>query len=527
MAWGVSTTAVQMALNLVQGIVLVPLYLHYLDTSVYGGWLAASGVFAVLSLVDPGLGEVMRLRVAAALGRDDRPAAAVTIGTSIALLAGSVVALLLLGVTAATIIPVIVHIPGNERPAMTQALVVGVTGTGLLLAAYACTAILEAMQRQFAAGIAQIAAATVSITVSAFLLVYTRLGLMALALAPAIRAAVTLGISLPQVVTALRHDAVPRPRWAGDEARDLLHTVATVVLSRVASTVATQAAPILIANALGPAETVTFVMTARARDVLSSFPSRISHAAAPVLAHAVGTAATVDVSEEPRTRVARKALAVTALAIAVSGGMMACYLALNGAFVVRWIGAVHYGGMGLTFALALGGLMVSARDSLAYGIGAFGDLRFPARLIAVEVTLRLLLAVAFLHLLGSMGPPIAEVVAVALVAPPMTIRLRVLSRLRASEVRGTLARTATGCVVAFAVAILAARVASPGLSWLHLAWYGAIVATIVALLVLAIDVGARTSLVNASASLCASCRARRQPPTPPLPRPRTALQEHL
>ena len=63
-----------MGLVLVQGIVLVPLYVAKVPLALYGAWLATGNVLTWLEMVDPGTGDVIRQRVARLYGANDRAA---------------------------------------------------------------------------------------------------------------------------------------------------------------------------------------------------------------------------------------------------------------------------------------------------------------------------------------------------------------------------------------------------------------------------------------------------------------------
>jgi hypothetical protein len=56
-------------LVIVNGIVLVPLYLKYIDFKLYGAWLATGNVAAWLLLADAGFSDILRQRTAHLYGQ--------------------------------------------------------------------------------------------------------------------------------------------------------------------------------------------------------------------------------------------------------------------------------------------------------------------------------------------------------------------------------------------------------------------------------------------------------------------------
>ena len=48
--------------NVVINVILVPLYLHYISSELYGYWLAVGSVLGIVSMVDPGMADFIRQR---------------------------------------------------------------------------------------------------------------------------------------------------------------------------------------------------------------------------------------------------------------------------------------------------------------------------------------------------------------------------------------------------------------------------------------------------------------------------------
>ena len=58
-------------ITIIQGLVLVPLYLYYLGPELYGLWLASGGMLGMLWLMNFGIGSLLTQRVGRAYGRSD------------------------------------------------------------------------------------------------------------------------------------------------------------------------------------------------------------------------------------------------------------------------------------------------------------------------------------------------------------------------------------------------------------------------------------------------------------------------
>lgn len=60
-----------LVLGIIRGLVLVPLYLKFIDIKLYGAWLASGNVIVWLALMNPGLNELLRQQVAKFYGKKD------------------------------------------------------------------------------------------------------------------------------------------------------------------------------------------------------------------------------------------------------------------------------------------------------------------------------------------------------------------------------------------------------------------------------------------------------------------------
>ena len=76
------------ALVILQGFLLVPVYLARIPTDLYGAWLATGGILAWIELVDPGLGTLLQQRVAHTFGARDFGHLPAVVGTGFVVCAG-------------------------------------------------------------------------------------------------------------------------------------------------------------------------------------------------------------------------------------------------------------------------------------------------------------------------------------------------------------------------------------------------------------------------------------------------------
>jgi O-antigen/teichoic acid export membrane protein len=198
-------------------------------------------------------------------------------------------------------------------------------------------------------------------------------------------------------------------------ARELLGEAAFTFTSRVGIALLTRLDALMSAKLLSPASTVVLVLTGRAVDVVRLGADRIGAAAMPAIANLAGRLGTME---------ARRAHGlVGAYAGLVLGVLAGTAVAWNATFVRLWVGEAHYGGLGLTVAIALYGCLASFMGTFAQSVFALGGIRETAVIALLEGGARLALQLLLVGALGLVGFPVAAAGALLLVSLPLLVRV--------------------------------------------------------------------------------------------------------
>ena len=64
--------SINSVVTIVNGIIMVPLYFHYMSVSIYGAWLASGNMVAMIGLLESGFAGVVTQKMAKAIGEGDR-----------------------------------------------------------------------------------------------------------------------------------------------------------------------------------------------------------------------------------------------------------------------------------------------------------------------------------------------------------------------------------------------------------------------------------------------------------------------
>lgn len=394
-------------LLVVQGLVLVPVYLRHLGAETYGAWMASGDVLGWLAVLDLGIAGISVQRMSAAHGRGDHRAVGEYYGT------GVVVQGLLVGLLAALAVLVAPWVPGwvgLEGPAaaeLSSCFAVAGLAAGVGLLANVVSLLALSAQRMVFVNVSIFAAGVVQIVLTLALL-YAGWGLWALALGMLARTGLMLVVQGAHAVYVLRHDLGVRARVRWRIVREMSALSGVSVLTMVGNAAVNRSDAMLIALFYGPQTVTVYVLTRRAAEMLSMFLARIGGAVYPGFAHLVGS--------DDRARAADVLGQVARLYFVAAVPAVALYMALNRTLVHLWVGADQYAGHAVTVLVGLNVLLVGWAGLVLYVSGAAGLIARSGVALFVEAVVRVALALGLLYAWGILGLPAAGVVTTPLSA---------------------------------------------------------------------------------------------------------------
>ncbi|HYR08221.1 MAG TPA: oligosaccharide flippase family protein [Longimicrobium sp.] len=473
-------------LLVVQGLVLVPLYLRHLGPGMYGAWVASGDVLGWLAVLDLGVTGIGLQRMAAAHGRGDARGAAGWYGT--AMLVQAALAAVLAG-TAVLLAPQVagwVGTGGAGDAELAGAFAVAGVAAGLGLLANGAGTLALAVQRPLFVNAATFAAGVAGIVVTLVLLGDGR-GVWALALGMLARAALLLAACGAHAAWLLWRDLRTRVHLRGAAARELARLSPVSLLTLAGNAAAGRSDALLVALFFGPRTVAAYVLTRRAAELLAMFLARLGGAVYPGFAHLVGS------GEHARAASVLGDVRRLYLWTAVPG--VALYMALNRTFVEVWVGPAEYAGHALTVLIGLNVLAVGWSSLVLYVNGAAGNIERAGVAVFVEAVARVAVALALLRWWGIGGLPAAGIATTALSAE---VGMRWL-RERLRQPRPALApRAIAAAAVLLALGAAAGTVRWAG-SWAGLVGWGIVFTGVAALGVLGGDPGARAAILRLAA----------------------------
>jgi O-antigen/teichoic acid export membrane protein len=392
-----------LALTVVQGLVMVPLYLRYIGAGTYGAWLATGDLLGWLALLNMGIGGVVTQRMAAAHGRGERAVLGEYYGTGMLVQALLVAVLAALAAGAAPFVPGWLGIHGAEARTLARCFALAGAATGLGILATVAGTLPLAVQRMAFNAAATVACTLAGIGVTLWMLLAGH-GLWALAWGMLARNA-SLLLALTLYALAVMQAEGTRMRVRAPVLRDLGSLAGSTVLTMLGNTAATRSDALLVAVVFRPELATVYVLTRRAAEIVSMFLALVGGAVYPGFAHLVGSGQLAR-ARQVLAQVDRGYLAVGALAVGL-------YVALNRTFIELWVGPAQYGGHLLTVLVGLNVLLVGRAALLTYLLGGSGQIRQSAHVIFTEAMARVIAGLVLLFAIGIPGMPLAGILTTA------------------------------------------------------------------------------------------------------------------
>jgi O-antigen/teichoic acid export membrane protein len=420
-------SGLQTIVAVVNGLVLVPVYLQYLDPAEYGTWLATGNVLGWLTIIDPGVGDLARQRVAMLYGARRWDEACSVIWTG-----GVIVALMSIGMAALasmTAQPLVSVLDlSDPRLADDAAKALAIAGYGAALAFFGAylSGVIQSLQRTIWIGIV-VVVGSVILPVVRLVMLANGSGMEALAWGMVAQGVFVAGASVVLLASRIRAIGLGF-RFGFSQLGPLLNLTLFTSLQRIASIAAINMRGILVTRYLGAETNFMCEVTRAPIEFARVFLDKPISAFTPAFAHLKGAGAIQQISEY-LLRFASISLA--ALALCIAG-----YVSLNGAFVELWLGPGYYLGDSLNALIAIGvgiAVIMNLARGFLYAMGEIQHVSVVISLLAIGGVVSEYVGLRVLGLAGLLGGPILLTTVFCFVGFPIRVVRNYLSPVARSQ----------------------------------------------------------------------------------------------
>lgn len=375
---------------IVNGVLIVPLYLHYIDFSLFGAWLTTGNLLMWLNMADPGVAEVLLQRIGKACGEDDHTDTGKVVASGLAI---SVIVFLVVmagGLWLSYHVAALTSYGGPQTDVLENSFRIALPGAAMSLLANTTCNIVYGFQRTKEAGLAQNLIALLGIGVTTGMLA-AGFGLISLACSILLTGGLKLAYSVGHTAVLLRQHGV-RLQLEKAYTRRFSSVFLYTFGSRLVDTMANNIDLIVVARFVGPQYVAMLELSRRPIRIMLGQINNITVSMLPTLPHLAGT------GNLDRLRQTTQTILQT---VCWSAGFIAGgFILFNQSLISLWTGPQSFFGP-VNNALACLGLLVGC---LAYTcsniIYSLGDIRFNA---LVSLARNGLYCLALLLVVGPFG----------------------------------------------------------------------------------------------------------------------------
>jgi O-antigen/teichoic acid export membrane protein len=381
-SWSVFFGYTNVGISLIRNILMVPLYLKFIELEEYGAWLATGSVLINLVMTDFGLAGATTQRVSYLLGKQHFDGLGQAIGTSYVsglILSG---ALSILAFSVSSYIPLMMDLGGTTADRVLACFLLAILANAISIPGMMSVSILRSMHYPIASGLLYAGADLISLLSTAFLL-FNDYGLYSIAIGLLIRSMLLLLTGTIYCVYICKKDYQLQPKVSTGEARVLFVNSGYLFLSALAMKIQTQSDVFFVGLFSGPGSAGIYGLSIRAFETVLLLVSQINRGLAPSLANLHGT----DQVERFKQVVAKFSVII----LFCSTVSLGCFALLNHAFVALWVGEHAYAGDKMTYLMAMAGYSFLF-STVAYDIlGARAEYKLMSKIFLPTALLHVLI----------------------------------------------------------------------------------------------------------------------------------------
>ncbi len=393
------SSLLQFGITIIQGFLLVPLYLEYFGTTLYGFWLALAPIVAWMTVADPGFADIIRGTVSNAFGAQSRKEIGGAIGSWMLFQLLVAPIPLIIAYFLAPFLPGILGAGAQDSSLLQTTFLVFCATTTLALVNGALGGVLQGIHYGTRFAIIQTLANLTGLAVTIVTMFYG-LSILSIPLGLLVRQMLNTLFFLLAVTLFLKRERI-QLKISKDCFRDISSLSPVILINKITSVIFRNIETFIITLLYGAVLNPVFVLTGRVLSLVGPLTGGAAQALMPSLSHLWG-----EKDREEFLAVSQKLFSFTLYLLTF---ISILFLGLNESFVSLWVGDSLFGGSLLSFLLLLSYTSDTVWYALFQVILATGQYRGVYWNGAILNTVRGLSMLLLLKLLGLPGLPLGVI----------------------------------------------------------------------------------------------------------------------
>ncbi|WP_316809991.1 lipopolysaccharide biosynthesis protein [Pedobacter heparinus] len=348
--------------NIINSIILLPLYLKRIDASTLGLWLATGNILAWMTLADPGVGDVLQQKIAQLRGKNEVINTGLTIGSGLMASLGILLISVMAGFVFYFLIGHIINKDVSAYDGLQTALLISIIATGMSLVSFSLSGINQGLHNSGPVAISSLTGNFLFL-ITNVLLLYLGFGIISIAFANLCRALYINVFNFSALKIALKKQQITI-RFHTGHFKKFIKIFSFTSVSRIIGGVSASMDMIVLARFITPSMITVFEINKRPIQMTQSLIGRHSVALMPLISHAHGTGDEGGI----------KSLINTQFKYYVYGAMFIalCFCFNYHSLITAWTGQGKYAGDQVVFLLIANfffGLIGYFMANMGYALG--------------------------------------------------------------------------------------------------------------------------------------------------------------
>lgn len=272
--------------NIFNSVLLLPLYLKKIDANTLGIWLATGNILSWMTLVDPGVGEVLQQKIAELRGKKFIEEINQTIGSGFIASAIILLISIIIGFIFYFLLGLIIDKDVSKYPHLPMALMISIGATGLSLVSFSLSGINQGLHNAADVAISSLCANFLFLfTNLAFL--YWGFGVMSIAIANITRALFINIYNITSMMKLLKKEELSI-EFSRSHFKRFIKIFSFTSLSKIISGLSSSIDMVILARFIPASMITVYEINKRPVKITQSLIGRHSVALMPTISHAKG-----------------------------------------------------------------------------------------------------------------------------------------------------------------------------------------------------------------------------------------------
>lgn len=385
------------AITIVQGLLLIPLYLYFIGPTTYGLWLASGGMLGMMLLMNFGVGTLVTQRVAHAYGQNDLDSvgayfvSGMFVYLFICLVFGAV------GWIVSFSLPGILNVVNEDAEILRQCFLIAVLAMTIAIFNECLRSYGQAMLRPVIPMLGMAAGRIFGIGVTVFML-FDGSGLWSIPVGTLLAESSILVVNVFFVLNLFRK-TTGTARLDKKLIRDYLKTSPALLLAKSGNSISQESEPLLITMLINAEMTTAYMIARKAADMVFLMISVLNASILGSFSHLAG--------EADRVKIKQMVSNLFFLAFVISLIGFSVYVAVNNDFLALWVGADYVFEQELIAVIGIGFFSRALKGMLSQILYSIGDFNVTSLIVFIEALAKIGLALTFFGFLGVAAVPCA------------------------------------------------------------------------------------------------------------------------